>query len=236
MMNIIKNMLKKSRVFVFASQLASYASRHQVIASYLKNNKICRLQVGSGPSNIEGWLNSDIEPNIFRGQIYINMSRKLPVESNSLDYIFSEHSLEHIPFNDGVRFLSEAYRVLKNKGVIRISTPDLFFLFRLLQDKSRLSPAQNDYIKWASEEFIKGKYKRTSRVVNNFFRAWGHKYIWDFETIREVLEDVGFTGICLCSPGSSVHIDLQKMESHFKTNNPTDDFYLVETFIVEATK
>ena len=45
---------------------------------------------------------------------------KLPFESDSVDIVFSYHTLEHI---DGYLFcLAEIYRVLKHKGLFFIST------------------------------------------------------------------------------------------------------------------
>jgi hypothetical protein len=68
--------------------------------------------------------------------------------------------------------LSECHRVLKNNGKIRISTPDLQFLIDLYRDNK--SELQRQYIKWATDERIKGApcYDETF-VINSLSETGG---------------------------------------------------------------
>ena len=60
--------------------------------------------------------------------------------------------IEHITYPQGIFMMSECYRILKANGKIRISTPNLAFLIDLYnKDKSDL---QQEYIKWATDQFI----------------------------------------------------------------------------------
>ena len=43
--------------------------------------------------------------------------------------------IEHLKYSDGQNMLKESFRVLKPKGKIRISTPDLQFLIDLTKRK-----------------------------------------------------------------------------------------------------
>ena len=47
--------------------------------------------------------------------------------------------IEHISYKDGKNMIRECFRVLKNNGYIRISTPDINFLFELLNDRSKIN-------------------------------------------------------------------------------------------------
>ena len=66
----------------------------------------------------------------------IDITKKFPFVSSTFDYVFSEHMIEHIKYQDGLKMLNESFRVLKPSGKIRISTPDLQFLLDLYLDKN----------------------------------------------------------------------------------------------------
>ena len=89
--------------------------------------------------------------------------------------------IEHISFSQGLLMLSECYRVLKEKGKIRISTPNLCFLLELY--KADKSDFQKEYIRWSTETFIPdAPYDDAIFVVNNFVRDWGHLATYSFTT------------------------------------------------------
>ena len=53
-----------------------------------------------------------------------DLSKPLPIESESVDQILSEHFFEHIPFKTALNLLSECHRVLKPGHHMRIAVPD----------------------------------------------------------------------------------------------------------------
>lgn len=85
----------------------------------------CGLSLSSGAFYIEGWFCTDIaareENNIF----YCDMRHDFPFEDECFDFIFCEHGIEHIEFEEALLCLSECRRVLKNGGVLRLTTPAL---------------------------------------------------------------------------------------------------------------
>jgi len=50
-------------------------------------------------------------------------AKKLPFEKNSFECVILSHIIEHLTFSDLKKVISEAYRVLKNKGILFIATP-----------------------------------------------------------------------------------------------------------------
>jgi len=48
----------------------------------------------------------------------------LPFDNGSINYIFSEHFLEHLFFDEALSLLKECHRILKPFGVIRTCVPD----------------------------------------------------------------------------------------------------------------
>lgn len=57
-------------------------------------------------------------------EFYYRKGSILPFESSSLEFIFSEHFLEHLFFDEALSLMRECYRILKPFGVIRTCVPD----------------------------------------------------------------------------------------------------------------
>lgn len=55
---------------------------------------------------------------------YYEKGDSLPFESGSLDFVFSEHFLEHLFMDEALSLIRECHRVLKPSGVIRTCVPD----------------------------------------------------------------------------------------------------------------
>jgi hypothetical protein len=54
----------------------------------------------------------------------------LPVDNNSAEIIYSSHTIEHINNESALHMFREAFRVLKPKGIIRITAPDIDLHYR----------------------------------------------------------------------------------------------------------
>jgi predicted SAM-dependent methyltransferase len=90
----------------------------------MNTTNIKRLNWGCGSWTPEGWINSDIkdDPGV---NLVADISKGLPLDTNSIDYAVSIHSLPEIPYPDLVPTLAELRRVLKPGGVLRVALPDL---------------------------------------------------------------------------------------------------------------
>jgi predicted SAM-dependent methyltransferase len=53
-----------------------------------------------------------------------NFINGFPFEDNSFQVAYSSHVLEHFTLEQGEFLIKEAYRILKNKGILRIVVPD----------------------------------------------------------------------------------------------------------------
>ena len=101
---------------------AAFSAR-MTIELYLASTGVRKLQIGAGPNNLPGWLNTDIEPR--QGQAFLYAMKPFPIPDNSLNYIYAEQVIEHLPFEGGMVMLRESYRVLAPGGKLRVATPDL---------------------------------------------------------------------------------------------------------------
>ena len=204
--------------------------RRGKIRKYLRNTSEPKLQIGCGRNSLEGWLNTGISLRESWEGVYMDAGKRFPLPDDSFQYVYSEHLFEHLTYRQAVRMLKESYRVMKPGGVIRIATPDLRFLLGLYQEQEK--PIHKEYIEYSAK--VGGLPPTPVYVINHFHTAWGHQIIYDKETLSDLLVKVGFKDVCSCEVGKSSHPELQGVEGHF--NQIPEDFNLLETMILEATK
>jgi len=94
--------------------------------------------------------------------------------------IFSSHFFEHITRRDAERLAAEALRVLEPGGVIRISVPDLAWLF-------------SEYQRGAGRAVVDGIFDADG--LGEYAR---HRYMYDEQLLGELLAGAGFTEIERC--------------------------------------
>jgi predicted SAM-dependent methyltransferase len=82
-----------------------------------------KVNIGCGYRFHNDWINLDAVPvdsNVRR----FACGEPLPFESDSVDFVYSSHMIEHLHLQAGLELLSECRRVLKPGGWIRLVTPD----------------------------------------------------------------------------------------------------------------
>ena len=194
---------------------------------------VTKLNIGCGDHPLPGWLNTDLTP--CRGDIFrLDATQPFPFADEAFTHIFSEHMIEHVPYEGGLSMLKECFRVLAPGGRIRISTPDLHFLISLLDPLSLIERGTaRAYIEWACSIFNPSEPICGETVLNNFVRAWGHQYIYSRSMLHDSLRKVGF--ICI------THYDIQKSAdpAFIDLENDTrmpPGFLQLETMTIEAEK
>lgn len=202
----------------------------RIFEDYIKTHKTRRLHMGCGSNDLPGWLNTDLNPSARR--IHLDVTKTFPYPSNTFDFAFSEHMIEHIPYADGKKMITECFRVLKPGGVLRLVTPDFKFVMKLYQDSQK--DIHKDYIAWNADMFIGDRAPHDAiSVVNNFVRDWGHEYIYDADALCGALKNVGFEDVKTAELQKSEHPDLCNLEN---AQRQPDGFLKLESLIVEARK
>jgi len=202
-----------------------------IIKQYLQSYEVAKLQIGCGGQLREGWLNANYE-SWRKSTIFLNASKPFPIHDEQFDFVFSEHMIEHITFEQGKVMLRECYRILKPGGAIRISTPDLAFLIRLYGVQN--TNVEESYIQWAVKTLpcvLDGC--EDTFVINNFVRDWGHQFIYDEKTLKAALEYAGFVDVRSVEINQSYFPELAGMESESRM---PDGFLKLESVAVEAVK
>lgn len=85
------------------------------------------LNCGSGQRPFDrsaGWVNIDIQPR-WNPDIVADWNDLSMFKDETVDYVVSEHSIEHVGLGECDGFFKEAYRVLKPSGSLIVTTPDL---------------------------------------------------------------------------------------------------------------
>ena len=203
----------------------------RIIESYCAKKEIRKLQIGCGRNILKDWLNTDFFTYTNK-VVHLDATVKFPFANDTFDYIFSEHMIEHISYSNGLVMLGECHRVLKKFGKIRISTPNLEFLIDLYGDMK--SELQYEYIRWTTDHFfINSPYYDDTFVINNFFRDWGHLFIYNEKTLRWSLENAGFSKIVRCNINESEDEAFRNLENEERY---PEQFLKLESLILEGTK
>jgi hypothetical protein len=118
-----------------------------------------------------------------------------------LGAIYAEHFLEHLTLAEALAFLRESRRALAAGGKIRLSTPNLVWIWwthdvRLLAD----APPE-------------ARALRTLEA-NRAFYGWQHRFLWSRELLEEALAACGFESIRFHRYGESDDPALAGLEQH----------------------
>lgn len=122
--------------------------------------------------------------------VELDISEPLPLASQSVEWAYAEHLIEHVPPRTALAWLAEVRRVLVPGGVLRLTTPDLrryvegyldggqfFGRHRRLLRKAGLGPPMPE---------------RPAFMFNQLFYLYGHRWIYDLEELTYVLSQAGF--------------------------------------------
>jgi predicted SAM-dependent methyltransferase len=173
-----------------------------------------RLHVGSGRARLEGWVNIDIQQ-IPGVDVVADVTQGLQFEN--AEAVFAEHFLEHLAIDDAIKFLRESHRVLGPGGWLRLSTPNL------------------DWV-WSTHYHPGGsadEMRRDALMINRAFRGWRHQFLWNREMLGEALAACGFEPVRWCRYGVSELPVFQGIERH---ETYVDEPDLPHVIIAEASK
>jgi len=179
----------------FDRRLSDYSKIQWLMTKLLRNNRLFHRKVGPG-----SYVNLGCGPNINRDFVNIDASwmpgldiccditRGLPITDEFVSGIFSEHCLEHLSLDDARTLLAECRRVLVPKSIIRIVVPDLEHYARAYVNALDGGSAVNTT-----------NVRHLMARINDLFYGSGHRFIYDFQTLADLLSEAGFGEIKRCS-------------------------------------
>jgi len=192
---------------------------------------VIKLHIGCGDNLLDGWVNADIDVK-HDGVRWLDATEPLPYADDSVGAVFTEHFIEHLTYPQGRSLLAECHRVLEPGGRIRVTTPDLDFLWALYRNPT--DPLHSAYIHWATKEFIPwAPYPSSAMVINNYVRDWGHQFIYDRATLSTALIGAGFSYVEWHRLGQSEWPHLRDLENPARM---PEGMLALESMTAEAVK
>ncbi len=202
--------------------ITSYAKVRTAVSEIIRGNslfvrkkKSLYLNVGCGPYPKENFINLDYNWEPAIDICWDITKKKYPLPDQSLKGIYTEHCMEHITLDAFKENCKEFFRMLQPGGIIRIVVPDGELYFDLYHERKNGKTVHFPY----EEGHITGMSR-----INELFRRHGHLFIYDFETMKKILEAAGFVNI--------------RKESYRKGNDPVLlldlDWRAHESLYVEA--
>lgn len=171
-----------------------------------------KLHLGCGPLALPGWVNIDNQryPGVDK---VLDLRKGLPFKD--VAFVFAEHFIEHLAYDDALKLMTECRRVLRDDGVLRLSTPNLDWVW---VTHYRLDAPDDQQV-------------AACFYLNRAFHGWGHQFLYNERTLTATLRDAGFAEIRRVQYGESEHPELQGLERHEKS---ADYGELSHILIVEA--
>ena len=178
--------------------LVRMLARPRARRRYFARHPVRRLHLGCGERRVPGWLNADK----FRwdSDIFLDAYRRLPFPDRSFRVIYAEHLIEHLRIDRVPRFLREAHRVLEDGGLFRFSCPDLeLFAARYVAGDREFFQGILDHFAHKRSTKPHAKYwilrSPGSAFMSRAMHFHNHRWMYDFETLRDALLEIGFTSV-----------------------------------------
>lgn len=204
-----------------------------------------KVNLGCGSSSLPDWINIDssfnvtlsrypllkkvlfrlhiISKTVYDSQfpsniIRLDLTKGLPFESNSIDYIYSSHLLEHITRGDSLKLIAECHRVLKKEGICRIIVPDLKLI---ISNYTNDTISADQFIELLNFDIVGRKKTLAERIFPSFFAKDTHIQMFDFGSLKALLLSAGFKRVNKMSYREGLVPDID-----FLDNRPDISLYL----------
>jgi len=193
-----------------------------------RKNGFKGLHFGCGTFRLAGWLNCDVDGGV--ADFPLDITRPLELPSDHFDALYGSEVIEHVDLPQARKFLSEARRILKPGGVVRLTTPDAPQVCRTYLGLNPRASLDRFHTTWIEGEFSPEIW------VNSMFNGYGHKHLYSYESLARELTAAGFVDIRRCEPQRtrSGIAQLQNLERRYGESPP--EFIFSTTLIVEAVK
>ncbi|MFE2345330.1 class I SAM-dependent methyltransferase [Kitasatospora cineracea] len=121
----------------------------------------------------------------------LDIARPLPFADHSVDWVYAEHLIEHVPLGTAVTWLAEVRRVLRPGGLLRITTPDLAaYVTGYLDDREQFFRRHRRRLR--TMRVGPPMPERRAFMLNQIFYHFGHRWIYDEAELRYVLDRAGY--------------------------------------------
>jgi predicted SAM-dependent methyltransferase len=157
----------------------------------------------------------------------LDVCRPLPFADHSVEWVYAEHLIEHVPLPDGIRWLTEVRRILTPGGLLRLTTPDLRKYVEGYVAEDRFFAKHRRRVKLAIG-IAPPMPDRRAFMFNQIFYLYGHRWIYDREELHHALGRAGFDpdSVRDCGYRDGARPDVADLDQTFRND---------ETIYVEVT-
>lgn len=211
-----------------------------------------RVNVGCGQTPTKGWKNFDnslslrlakipILPGLLKTlglidqhqQQFVAFAKKndieygnavagLPLESASVDTLYSSHMLEHLDRADARAFLAEAFRVINPGGTIRIAVPDI-----KKQVDGYIQSGDADEFMRATHLCVPNPRSFVQKARALLVGHREHLWMYDGKSLSDLLRTSGYVNVEIMSVGETRIDDSEPLDLYERAD---------ESVYVEAEK
>lgn len=189
--------------------------RTRLFLAGLPSRDLC-INIGCGSARLAEWVNLDAA-RAEGVDVVWDVTKGLPFQSASCSAIFGEHIIEHIAKEEVEELLKDCHRVLQPGGVLRLSTPDAELYLRSYA-------GDREFLR--REDFLEPAEAPLDRI-NIIMRAYGHRWLYDGETLTLALQRAGFSKIVRQRYGESLHPRMKDIDLELRA---------FESLYIEAVK
>jgi predicted SAM-dependent methyltransferase len=158
------------------AMLVSAGRAHRLLAGQRET----RLHLGCGRVALSGWINIDLLGT--RADFIWDLRWQLPFPAGCASAVFHEHLLEHLPLPAALSVIQECHRLLRSGGILRIAVPDF-------EHYARSYTGDRSYI-----ATLRPDRPTPLLAFSEIIYGYGHRSMWDSETLIRALTEAGFTG------------------------------------------
>lgn len=213
-----------------------------------------KINLGSGTECLDDWINIDnsfnarlakyprlryllLKLNILSKKHYDvdwadhihkilihDVSKKLPFDNGSIDYIYSSHLIEHLNKEKGEKLIQECFRVLKKGGLFRLVVPDLELLANdYIKEINDTQNSKDNIDVLMSERFLDRLNMSEKTKIPFIIKILHpeHKWMYDQFSLTALLTSCGFTAIRKMSYKEGNCPDIELLD-----NRPEESLYL----------
>jgi predicted SAM-dependent methyltransferase len=183
-----------------------------------------QVNVGAGTVVLPGWINTDV---MWRGDMYLDLTRPWPVPPQSVDRIYADNVIEHFSLKVARDVLRNCHNALRPGGGIRLATPDLERTARAYLEDAELTAAHLDRHR---RKGYPAEHPADMLRVTYAYHGHHEGYIFDWASLSAELMKAGFVDVRRCEAGESQDPAFRGLESRAE---PTE---AATELIVEAWK
>ena len=158
-----------------------------------------------------------------------DITRRTPLDDNSVDYVYCSEVIEHFPKYQARLVMKETFRILKRGGIFRLTTPDIQLICSGYLSGVLGVDHFNDFFFMINQD---KKPTLLERIGARIYSTNPHLYLYDYENIRNLLEDTGFIDVVKKPARHGRTPDLELLEQ----STPIRDQWLNYSMYVECIK